>query len=313
VPVQSVSDSRATAARPRAFRLHAGESIPHAARRIATHELETIQETLEGNPWATESVHEIRKSTKRLRALVRLLREAMGEDAFQTENVTFRDLGRLFSEARDAAVLRTSAADSKSWSDGLRTPARQAAARVLRSRARLIAAAGEQPARIERAREAVRHALARVENWSRVPDGWEVIAVGLRRTYRRAGDCKSRVVLDPSDKNLHEWRKRTKDLRYCIELLEPIWPRAMTPLGETLHELTDLLGDDHDLAMLPRYFADEDVSQGLEERVTALVAGRRQELQACARGVGDYLYAERPRAFCARLAGYWHVWRQQEE
>ena len=47
-----------------------------------------------------------------------------------------------------------------------------------------------------------------------------------------------------------QWRKRAKDLRYHVELLEPIWPEIMKDLEKILHTLTDHLGDDHDFADL---------------------------------------------------------------
>lgn len=57
--------------------------------------------------------------------------------------------------------------------------------------------------------------------------------------------------------NLHELRKRTKDLLYELELLCCVWPEMIGPLVEQAHHLTDLLGDDHDLAVL-RAIAQED-------------------------------------------------------
>ncbi len=30
-----------------------------------------------------------------------------------------------------------------------------------------------------------------------------------------------------TDEAFHEWRKRAKDLRYHVDLLEPVWPEVM--------------------------------------------------------------------------------------
>ena len=51
------------------------------------------------------AVHETRKALKRLRALLRLIRPAIGDDAFRHENAQLRDIGLSLSGARDRHVL----------------------------------------------------------------------------------------------------------------------------------------------------------------------------------------------------------------
>ena len=51
------------------------------------------------------AVHETRKALKRLRALLRLVRPAIGEDAFKRENAQLREIGLSLSGARDRHVL----------------------------------------------------------------------------------------------------------------------------------------------------------------------------------------------------------------
>jgi CHAD domain-containing protein len=50
-------------------------------------------------------VHDTRKSLKRLRAVVRLGRDALGEGTYKRENRAFRDTGRRPAWVRDASVL----------------------------------------------------------------------------------------------------------------------------------------------------------------------------------------------------------------
>src|SRR3954471_12662774 len=52
-----------------------------------------------------ETVHEVRKSLKRLRALLRLLRHALGPDEYRRENRALRDTARPLGEVRDAKVF----------------------------------------------------------------------------------------------------------------------------------------------------------------------------------------------------------------
>ena len=107
---------------------------------------------------------------------------------------------------------------------------------------------------------------------------------------------------------LHEWRKQAKYLRYQLELLRAVWPGMMEPLAGQADHLGDLLGDDHDLAVLrqmltqhPERFDDE---EGVE-LLFALIDRRREELEAEATLLGLRLFQDTPQDFARRLKGYW--------
>ncbi|NIS31707.1 MAG: CHAD domain-containing protein, partial [Actinobacteria bacterium] len=52
-------------------------------------------------------IHDARKKLKRLRALLRLVRDDIGDSAYHNENVVLRDTARTLAGMRDAGVLRT--------------------------------------------------------------------------------------------------------------------------------------------------------------------------------------------------------------
>ncbi len=70
---------------------------------------ETIDEALEqlepARPVPDENIHTARKSLKKARAVLRLLRDGMSNDAYQAENSGLRDAGRVLSPIRDARSL----------------------------------------------------------------------------------------------------------------------------------------------------------------------------------------------------------------
>lgn len=87
-----------------------------------------------------------------------------------------------------------------------------------------------------------------------------------RRAWKRALD-------DPRVETLHEWRKRAKDLRYVMELLELMWPEMIHPRAGEVERLESDLGEDHDLAMLPAHVIADSVCPNEHDRdvVIALV------------------------------------------
>ena len=73
---------------------------------------------------------------------------------------------------------------------------------------------------------------------------------GLRRMYRGGRREWRAMQKGASVEGLHEWRKRVKEFWYDHELLKPLWKPVMKAVGDEAHDLSDLLGDDHDLAVL---------------------------------------------------------------
>ena len=100
---------RKQAERARAYRLRRGEDTADGVRRVARGQLDRAGDRLDAGTGARGdldgAVHDTRKAFKRLRALVRVSRDALGDEAYRRENTIFRDAGRKLSGTRDAAVL----------------------------------------------------------------------------------------------------------------------------------------------------------------------------------------------------------------
>ena len=109
---------------------------------------------------------------------------------------------------------------------------------------------------------------------------------------------------EPSTDNLHEWRKRVKDLWHAEQILRGASPKKMKKLAKRTHELSDLLGDDHDLAELRSYASTH--RQCFDDRVTqvalvAVIDRRRKELQREALRLGAKLYRSSPKRFAGSI------------
>ena len=295
------------------FRLRKNQSAGAGVRRVARELIDEAVERIDGKKGSSEeNVHEVRKTLKKLRSVLRLVRDELGEDVYDRENNAARDLGRKLSAARDASV-RVSALEKLREKSPEDFPERGVAPIVRRLVSRRRAA-------MRRARRSVLPAIGRelkdarrrVRTWALSKEGFDCLEPGLRRIYRQGKKGESVAYASSADDDFHEWRKRAKDLRYHVELLEPVWPEAMKDVAKTLHDLTDLLGDDHDLSDLRRVLTSSPrLTRGAGNvgRLVELIDRRRSRLQAEARPIGARIYGEKPRAFSARMGAYWEAWR----
>ncbi len=297
-------------ARPRpsrAYRLKDDEAVPDAIRRIALGRIDDALEQLRGKADSTpeEAVHEARKDMKKLRGLVRLVRGELGGKTYKRENATFRDAGRLLSGVRDGDVMVATLDElAERYPKELPPDASGGLRQAL---------GAQKPGddRSQAARQAVEmleQAWDRVDDWPLEEDSFDALEDGLRQMYARGRKAFRAARDDPSAEHLHEWRKRTKDLWYHHTLLQCSWPEAIDPLSDQAHELSDHLGDDHDLAVLAEWAKEHAAAAGglyaLQE-LNDVIGLRRAELQADAFVLGERLYAERPGAFRRRFRGYW--------
>ena len=297
--------------------LFPAETLADELRHIALGQLDHAIRLLaaeNGTAPAGNAVHETRKAIKRLRALMRLLRGQLGAKSFARENAVLRDAGLRLAGARDAEVRVITL-------DGLleRYPRKLGRRRgVARLRSQLIAqreqaildAYEDHLARAEVLGE-LRALRERVEHWS-FPrqEGIAIVEPGLRSIYRQGDRRRRRAARsEPSGaRAMHQWRKRVKDLRYAAEMLDRGDP--LRRLARRADRLGELLGDDHDLAMLAEHLrAPGENGQGHALAVGAntrglllkLIARRRRRLRRRALIKGERLYALKPKRFVRQV------------
>ncbi len=292
------------------------EDVTSAVRRVAHVQVEAALADLR-RPDATgvvEAVHDCRKRCKKLRGLVRLVRPALGK-RYRPANTAFRDAARALSDYRDAHALLATFDDlvvaaAAQLPDGGLGPVRAGLAE--RAVASTEAVSGRSDL-IERAEELITAGAARIDDWTLDDDGWDAIAGGLAKTYGRGVDALASVRRSPSPGRSHEWRKRAKYTWYHLRLLECSAPSILTPTSSLFHDLSDALGDSHDLAVLTDQLRTDPASYGGDEVVggaTVLVEGYRQQLEHRALLLGVRLYAESPERFTKRLGRYWAAWHE---
>ena len=143
-------------------------------------------------------------------------------------------------------------------------------------------------------------------------NGFGAIEPGLRKTYGRGRRARVNAYRSPSDEAFHDWRKRVKYHWYHVRLLQDSWPSVIKTYRDSLKDLGEILGDDHDLVVVKQVIAEPDLDlhdKTVVSDCTRLIDQRQEQLRAAARGLGDRAYAEKPKCFSARIGSYWRTWR----
>ena len=284
------------------YRLDLGAPVPDALRAVLVERLEHAHDALRDaeQDAAAEAVHSARKDIKKARALLRLARPDLDEATYRAENEALREIARSLTAAREADVLtatfelvaaRLTGRMPELEVDALRVRVAELAASL---RPAQFDGAGATP---EQTVAALAEAAARARALELDRCDADTLVAGSVRAYARGVKALALAQDDTTATNLHDWRKRAKDLWYQQRLLRDAWPELLKAQADAADRLTKLLGDDHDLAQLAEHLPEETV-------VLDAIAELRAELQAETWHIGRRLYAEKPKAFGRRLARY---------
>ncbi|WP_029042280.1 CHAD domain-containing protein [Cucumibacter marinus] len=269
-----------------------GEEI----RRIAFEKLDGIASDLaETGPGRAAAVHTARKRIKKLRGVLRLIRQ--GDLGFYKQgNRALRDLARAIASERAAGArlntFRALPADlvlDLPVTLAMLEEAFDAEHERSLSSSPDIAAALERTARLRA--DFVAFSL---------PDKSgpvKLLRQGVRASRKVASDQFRALGKRPSAGTLHEWRKSVKYHWMHTQLLRDALPYGK-PYRAALKALADLLGEHNDLADLESWLRDTAsvrLPVGERDRLLPVLVERRAELETLARDRGKaVLVIEKP-------------------
>jgi CHAD domain-containing protein len=129
---------------------------------------------------------------------------------------------------------------------------------------------------------------------------------GLRAIYRRARRRAPSPGSAPSSTSLHAWRRQTKRYGHLLGMFEPVNPKRLRPIREQVETLAELLGEDHDLALLDQRLRSRRAAPlPTDTLVLSTLAERRRRLQQKAVRLGAGVYAERSKVVARALLEDW--------
>src|SRR5579871_5958069 len=250
------------------------------------------------------AIHDLRKSLKRWRAILRLIAPTVGEEA-ELMRVEARDLARELAAARDSRAAQEALAD---LGDALHKLSARARTSIEEKLARMGAgaeAAGLAPDRKVRIGEMWRRAAAAIDRWPLQRFDHAEAAAQLTTSYRRVRAAVPENWSQASAQALHRLRQRVVVHRYQMELAESVWPKLMRLWVSETQRLRDRLGAHQDLVILRRLTEPHQPLARWRSQLAPLISERQAAHVAAARRLAGRLLAEKPKAFGQRLVALW--------
>jgi CHAD domain-containing protein len=296
------------------------QSVTANVRRIVAAEVDGAELSLarvqvNGDPLA---VHDVRKRTKKLRAVARAVSGSLPRRTWRSVHRAAADAASALGDTRDLQVRHLTLVELIEWAAA--NPETSVSTDPERFTVAMShAAAGARQASDVSLADAAQHAswlltgiAAEVAGW-KLADDFGAVAPGVVDTYAKGRRRWRGLVADgngdpPSPESLHRWRRAVKQRWYHTRLLHLLAPDVLGADSQLLDELGQVLGSDHDLAVLIEALADEPLAWGgasVAVDIAHLAARRRGELTARALFVGRQVYVDPGRVHEARMRAWW--------
>jgi CHAD domain-containing protein len=298
------------------FRISERESVKETINRILYEQIDSILENCENKQDDFhKSIHDIRKSIKRIRAVLRLVREEIGYSSYYRENVFYRDINRSTSELRTLNVLILSLESLQVDLADKLEPERIAPliVKIREQRDKKLEGMLSSERVLKDLSKQFENGRSRIPTLPIHSNNFKALAGGIERMYRQGKRYLKEAKKKTDTHHLHDMRKRMKYLWYQMDILNPLYPGLLKAYSSSLDSIGDKLGVYHDLAVLSDFLRES--KTGLAEIVMdTLIEACEFKKSAMLPDIfsqASAVYTEDPEAFIQRLDGYWKIYFRQ--
>ena len=290
-----------------AYRLQFYEPLGEGIRRIFSEQVARATEDLSRDAQVPPSaIHNSRKAIKRLRALLRLARPALGSGTFRAHNQSLSRIAAVLAQTRDDDVIAETIGKLQAYfgDDGSKV--------LAPLRARLAVAGANGRITVEAAHEVAQWLRGANEDFSALDFQADLthLESGLQKSYRKAAKAYDAANKNPANEAFHDLRKTVQWHWRQMALISRAWPDYFKVRVDAARELSQILGDEHDLSMLRASVAErDDLTVDQQRPVIRLARARQEELRHEALDRAKLLLSEPPKPFAKRMAGYWAAGR----
>jgi hypothetical protein len=297
-----------------AYRFDPAQPVAEEVRRVAAHQftLAVARLTSSGDDTRDGSVHTARRHIKKVRALIRLARPALGR-RYRAVDRRLRAVNRMLAPIADAQAT-AAMLPRMVWRDGGDDLPADVVARLRDSVVRRESMAYEDAALNDAfgtTAALLRAELDAIGEWRTDHIGFRGLARGLARTARKSRRAMRKALDSSRVEDYRQWRQVAKYHWLQIRLIKARCGGGLDLDERRLEALDGYLGDCRNCAILREVLT----SDSLLDRTDAargLQAVRRyeRELRRCARRIGTAIYAETPKDFVKRVERHWRATRR---
>ena len=230
------------------------ESIKSAFYRLFDSLTSYAKESLTNIERFDYSIHEARKSFKRLRSLTRIYRHAIDDEVFAELNTLFRDAGRQLSHFRDIDAI-SECLHKIEFKNGEKSEIIES----LKIQVDSIRYNNDE----EEISKAINNVIADIDASAEIvksinlpEDMKPFIKKGIKKIYDNGRTLYYKNLIDESDILMHELRKKVKQL-WDVALIFNNGSKEEVEYAEEIHALSIYLGDYHDLVLTFEFVYEE--------------------------------------------------------
>ena len=283
--------------------LDPGEDAYREVRRVVRQQIDLAIAVLTGKVTSLdEAVHQTRKGIKRIRAALRAVQELCPEFVSK-ENKRFRAIAHRLANDREAAALQRAVAGLLHRCN---TSLIQVQEGLLTHFARVNGDAGAVAKRIAEVVSALDQAKREARDWTCEHSGTGTgeILQAMGRRYAMGRRAYNHAYAVPHPEEFHNWRKRVKDQLYLTRLLDRLLPDSIREQHDSLDDLSEALGEDHDLASLRGLLlADSEVCRDrrMRRHLLTTIDERQSQLRQRASAIAQKIYHCAPAGYLKEL------------
>ncbi len=253
------------------------------------------------------SIHEIRKSVKRIKSWLRFFRELSGTNPFEEEEQPLQELVRELTDARESFVNLT--LFDKYFSNRKFLPekkVKQINDKLNKENQSQIHNLFTEENYFSLIKNRIRSLIKKTEDFKGVVPA-SSLQNELSETYAQAWAFFFEGEDPFSPEQLHKLRIKLKQLWFQYEAVKPAQARYFTAKTRQLHEVTEIMGNDHDNIILLQHLREHyrtDLSREEQSIVDNLIAHQHELAVSVLTGKLKLLFTENPETVRKRITSY---------
>ncbi|NPA37665.1 MAG: CHAD domain-containing protein [Chlorobi bacterium] len=296
------------------FSITSHEEVSPAVRRIISEQYDLIIESCNSYGDINKSVHDIRKASKRVRALLRMIKPDIHPEVYTREKGFMREISHKLSVARNFHVFEEEFNDIVSagivhLNDDTKNSLKQHLKEKKEDAFEIITGVDMFDI-ISKKTEEAKQRIAKTDLSLLGP---HTVYKGIGKVFSWGQKQMMHSQQLPTDENLHEMRKRIKTLMYLVKLIRDVSPQFFNGYFKGLKAASLALGDDHNMAELSDYIdsLDESIISAEDKSILkSYIDMQRQQIQLDVWPEIAKLYTGQAGEFSKRVKAYWLLGRQ---